>query len=218
MSAKGFNFKEFAREHPQEARKLGEMAERRSQIAQTRSMTHDTPGAADLSEVPFPERSNPALKDFGFKHHSDVSKLSYHIGGWLALPETVLTAVKGAGMLHDLGRTTPWAPGASREPGHHERSAKLADEVMRRDPIFWGAREMREEVCWLVSNHKMDGPAPTDKRLIALWDAECFEQARFAVGTREGAESMKAGFAKCITAWAQLHEHQTTWRGEKGWK
>lgn len=217
MAEKGFDFNALARENPQEARRLAEMAERRVNTAQARSIMTEMPGTTDLSSVPFPERANPALKDFGFKHHSDVAKLSYHIGSWLGLPEPVLTAVKGAGMLHDLGRSVPWAPGAPRDPGHHERSAHLADEVMRKDLVFWGARELRDEICWLISNSKLDGPAPTDKRLIALWDAECFEQARFAVNTREGAESMRAGFERCVTPWAQLKEHQQTWRAEKGW-
>jgi hypothetical protein len=213
----GFNFKDLARQNPNEARRLAEAGERQMQRAATRSIMTDMPGVSDLSGVPFPERANPALKDYGFKHHSDVAKLTYRIGQFLDLPETVLTPLKGAGMFHDLGRSVPWG---SEDPGHRERSAVLAEAAMRQDPQFWGDRATREEVCWLIANHRLGAGVtpPTDKRLIALWDAECFEQARFAVGTREGAQCMKSGFERCLTAWAQLPEHQQTWRHEKGWR
>lgn len=203
--------------NPEEARRLQMLTEAQMDRARAnpRPSFAETLSAQDLARIPFPERADPALIDFGFKHHSETAKLAYRIGEFLQLDAEGLTALKNAAMLHDLGRRVPW-PG--KDPGHQQRSAEAAEKVMREDPNVWGQKNLRDQTCWLIANHRLDGPPPTDGRLIALWDAECYEQCRFAVGTREGIQAMKAGFERVITAWAKHAEYQERWRGHRGWK
>lgn len=203
---------------PAAARRLQLMTEQRLDVAANNRVSYaEVASVADLSRINFPDRVDPVLlKDYGYQHHSETAKLAHRVGEFLGLSEHDLSVVKNAGMLHDLGRRTPW-PGV--DPGHQERSAQMADEAMRNDPIIWGDGKKRFDVCWVIANHRMDGPAPpTDPRLVALWDAECYEACRFAVGTREGIQAMKAGFERVITAWAKHEEYQRRWRAHRGWK
>jgi hypothetical protein len=174
----------------------------------------EIPGASDLSAVPFPERLDPALALYGYKHHADTSKLAYRAGQDLNLSDRDLVLVKGAGMLHDLGRRIPWP---AEDPGHQERGAAIAEEVMRQDPQFWGDREAREQVAWLIAHHDLSGPKPSDPRLIALWDAELFESMLLGVGSRAGAAGMSVALERVITPWARNPEHQLRWRSHHGW-
>lgn len=213
----GLDIESLWKTNPEEARRLQMITEAQMDRARANPLPSfaQTLSAQDLARIPFPERKDAALADYGFKHHSETAKLAYRIGEFLALDTEALTALKNAAMLHDLGRRIPWP---NKDPGHQQRSAEAAEKVMREDLSVWGEKKLREQTCWIIANHNMDQPPPSDGRLIALWDAECYEQCRFAVGTREGIQSMKAGFERVITAWAKHVEYQERWRAHRGWK
>ena len=75
---------------------------------------------------------------------------------------------------------------------------------------------VRDGVCRLIAQHSLGGAPPTDPRLVAVWDADCFESVRLAPGTREGTVVKNRRLAKCITNWAQQEENQRTWRDHRG--
>lgn len=235
----GLNFNELAQEHPEEARRLALLAQKKmaavtqgavahgTAVAQGKaagipSIVTDMPGQGDLTAIPWPD-----VPDFQHNHHTALAKLAYHIATWLSaakmnggekLAQDDFLAVKAAGSLYALGRTKPW-PG---KDDHRSRSAALAEEVMHKDPGFWGNPKVRAEACKLIAAMRdptdLANDPPTDPRLLALWDAECYEQCRFGVGTREGIQSMAAGFKRAQTAWGREPANQESWRRYRGWK
>lgn len=231
----GLDLKALAEENPEQARQLALAAQRKLASVTQGAFNHGTavaqgraegipnlisgmPGQGDLTAVPW-----PTVPGFSNDHHSALAKLAYHIATWLRaaksfggekLTEDDLLAVKAAGTLYALGRTIPW-PG--QDP-HRQRSAALAEDVMHKDPGFWGNPKVRAEACRLIASMGNTGAGTGDARLVALHDAECFEQCRFWVGTREGIQNMKEGFSQCISAWAREPANQESWRAYRGWK
>jgi hypothetical protein len=130
--------------------------------------------------------------------------------------------IKTAGLLHDLGRTTPWQ---AANVGHASRGAVIANRVFHDDAKAWGDQGFAADVCQLIATHRLppvggadDVPRPTDPRLIALWDAECYEAARFVPNTPEGGKILAARMKMCITPWAREVGNQKRWRVYRGWK
>ncbi len=236
MSSKGLNFSELAQSNPVAARRLAQTARAKLNAVTSAAFQHGTavasgratgipniianmPGQGDLTAIPW-----PTVPYFGYDHHSAYAKLAFHIATWLKAAKTCggellepadFTAIKAAAVLHALGRSVPW-PGAEN---HAQRSAELAEAVMRKDPMFWGDDKTRVHACQLITGMNGEPPgAGATPHQVALWDADCFEQCRFAVNTGEGIRAMAAGFKRCISPWAKEPANQESWRKYRGWR
>jgi hypothetical protein len=167
----------------------------------------------DLRDVTWPE-----VEHYGYQHGQEVSMLAHYVGEGLGLPKTVLERVKLAGLLHDLGRETPWQVS---DPVHRMRSADIAVRFLRSQGEVWHQKDMIDEVGWLIGNHDLSSPTlPTDHRLQALWDADSYEAARFAPGTAEGLKVFRARTLneRLCTDWAKNKSNKRTWLSHRGWK
>jgi hypothetical protein len=140
-----------------------------------------------------------------------MMQLAFYVGEPLGLAPRDLQLVRTAGLLSALGRTREWR---YSEP-HHHASARLADSTLRESSTPVDDR-FREEVCFLISHHCE--PPGEDRRLQALWDAECYETARFAPDTDEGRRAMDAGMRLVVTPWAKYKDHQLRWARFRKWQ
>lgn len=166
----------------------------------------------DLALIQWPtDGAGAELPEYGFDHAKRTSQLAVHIGLELNIPEADLKILRTAAFLHDIGRKTSWR---QADPYHAERSAALADDIMRRSS-WWAAEERRRAVCQLILghhvgvDHRPQGPLAT-----ALHDADCYEAARLAPGTKEGLEVMSARHKLCASTWAQDAEKHRRWRAQ----
>lgn len=169
----------------------------------------------DLSRITWPsERKPEELAQYDYYHGKYTSQLAVHIlEGFPDVRPRELQVLRTAAFLHDLGRERNWR---MADPGHQERSARMANEVLRASPL-WSNSDLVDEMCALIAKHTLPG-RPVSPSEIVLHDAECFESARFAPDTREGIEIMRARMGACVTPWGQLLEHQRRWRATRGWK
>ncbi len=166
-------------------------------------------GAQDLEKITWPKTPH-----YGFDHAKQTSQLAVHIGQTLNLSAREIDVLKAAATFHDFGRTKSWQ---EEEPGHAIESARLAHEYMHKSQS-WGDGDFINAVCRVIERHSLKGIPPSEPMLVALWDAECFEAARFAPDTEEGEQICHARFARVITPWAKLQEHQRRWKKYRGWK
>lgn len=206
-------------------RRRQEMAQRQGRVLAPPSTPRDKfdpflgrivwPDERDADGNPLPLGSrNESMAAYGVDHATQMSQLAVIIAKHLGVTDPVdIKIVEGAGMFHDLGRTRPW----QYEDNHAELSARRAEEAMRNDPALWSEDRVREGVCHLILQHSLAAATrPTDARLIALWDADCFESVRLAPGTREGVSVMNRRLDMCITKWAREPENQARWRQHRG--
>lgn len=159
----------------------------------------------------------PDLPYYGFDHGDKTAKLATvilsHQGPQHSKPEH-LRAVWVAGYFHDLGRTQPWT---KPDPYHAARSASLLERVLKATDL-WADGLLRDTACRLVANHSTR-PETNDPLARALWDADCFEAARFEPGQREGLVKLKERTAKDVlcTDWARNHQRLKTYMEFRGW-
>ncbi len=198
--------------------RLQELAERRNEATtraaltgNLRSQVTPTEAGIDLSTVPWPQKED---EPYGYYHGKWTAQLAVHIAETLpdVKPED-LRVLRTAALLHDIGRREDWR---KPDPGHAQRSAALADELMKRTE-WWAQSALRERVCRTIATHTLEGPPPGDPILISLWDAECLESARLGPKTKAGASILAARTARVLTPWAKNPEHQRRWRDMRGW-
>lgn len=195
-----------------------------SRAAAQRSITPEESGI-DVSRVTWPaERKPEELAEYDFAHHKHTMELAVYIAeGMPELKPRDIRVIRSAAMLHDLGRERHWK---LDDPGHAQRSAKLAADVLLASPL-WGQRDLIDDICRLIQEHSLAhisygqndarGAPPMSPLHVALHDAECFESARLAPNTLEGAAVMKARMGAVLTQWAKNPEHQRRWR-DRYWK
>jgi len=153
----------------------------------------------------------PTAPGYGYDHAKNTSQLAVHIGGALNLKDAELKVLRTAAFLHDIGRRAPWT---ESDPSHAQRSAELADSIMRRSP-WWSASALREQVCKLIVAHDLNnGRKPTDPLAIALHDAECFEACRRMHDGTAGADLMATRRKACISEWALDDGYHRRWRAK----
>ncbi len=73
-------------------------------------------------------------------------------------------ALRWAALLHDVGKPASFAPdenGQGHFPGHADKSATAADEILRR---LKAPTALREEVVFLIENHML--PLPADRKIL----------------------------------------------------
>lgn len=177
-----------------------------------RARTSTLPGL-DLRDVEW-----SPVEHFGYPHSQEVSMLAHYIGEFLGLPKNVLERVKLAGLLHDLGRQTPWQ---TPDPHHNQRSADLAVRFLRSQSEVWHQQDLIDEVAWLIANHDLSAKElPSDPRLQALWDADSYDAARLAPGTVEGLKVFRerTRSERLCTAWAKEAANKRVWLNHRGWK
>lgn len=181
--------------------------------------------APDLSRIVWPDERdkdgnpmalgsrNPDMVQYGYEHGKQTAELALVIAKHLGVTnKDELKMVEGAARFHDLGRTRPW----QYQDTHAALSAQRAAELMHNDPTLWSNPAVREGICGLIVRHSLSGSPPTDPRLVALWDADCFESVRFLeTNTREAVTMMHARLRLCITKWAQTKENQVKWRDHR---
>lgn len=187
-----------------------------SELAQAMGTRRLAVGARDLRHVVW-----PSVPFYGHDHGKNTSELALHLAQVLKdadgtrIGEHDLHVIKGVAYFHDLGRTKPWN---QPDPDHHQRSAELAAKAMASDSENWVPQSAREEVCKVIMAHTLDGPPPSDPRLVVLWDAECLEAARIMPNTAEGMQVMAERYSRLLTPWARDPSIQRRWREHRGWK
>lgn len=161
----------------------------------------------------------PELPYYGFDHGDKTAKLALVILGEDATPaENTARAQRAiwcAGLFHDLGRR---APLGTPDPDHAQRSATLAEAILRGHHDLWADEDLRETVCRLIAHH---GTRPAGDPLArALWDADHYEACRVAPGTREGLEYLKRQTQAdtLCTAWARDKTHLQRYMQFRGWR
>lgn len=166
----------------------------------------------DLRDIPF-----SPVEHFGYAHSQEMATLAHYIGDGLKLDAADLKAVKVAGLLHDVGRTLPWQ---QSDLGHQTRGADIAVRFLKSQPEVYTDTKLISDVGWLIANHCLSGPLPTDARLQALWDADAYDAARLAVGTPEGLRVFKARTddSRLCTDWAKDKNNKKTWLAHRGWR
>lgn len=164
----------------------------------------------------------PTVEHYGADHGKWTAQLAEHIASMvLSLSARDADIVRLAGFYHDLGRSLPFG---NDDPNHAQRSAELAERVLRGDPQWWSRGDLIGEVCKLIAGHRLPPlgrpqavPRPTDHRAIALWDADCYEAARIAPKTETGMQIVRERYAQVITKWAMMPNNKMAWRKTRGW-
>jgi len=198
------------------------LQERALRVAEARALNSQRTEiqGTDISTVPWPDQPH-----YGWDHHKHTQEMTHHIllvlkSDGVEVSDRDLLVAKTAALYHDLGRARPWQYADT----HADLSARLADSVMRAHPE---TASYRDEVCRLISMHRLPlpdskapVPPPRDPRLVALWDADCLESARFFSGPdaerTEGFRLMCFSFGQLITPWARLLEVQRRYRDRRG--
>lgn len=165
--------------------------------------------STDLRDIPF-----SPVEHYGYEHSQEMSTVAHYIAEGLGVTGLDLQAVKIAGLFHDLGREQPWQ---RADPDHQRRSADMAVTFLKGQGETWAKAELIEQVAWLIANHSLAGPLPSDPRLQALWDADAYDAARFSPGTPEGMRIFRERTARLCTDWAKNPENKRTWLKHRGW-
>jgi putative nucleotidyltransferase with HDIG domain len=151
----------------------------------------------------------PAIPHYGVDHGKRTSQLAVHIGQQLDVRDDDLKVLRTAALLHDIGRRAPWD---ENDPEHAQRSAELAEEVMRATP-WWSQSQLRDRVCRLIAAHTMQySMPPSDPLLVALHDAEAYESFRFVSEGSKATELITRRVGQLLTDWAKNLEHQRRYR------
>jgi hypothetical protein len=176
--------------------------------------TIDAGSGFDLQDLHF-----PAIEYYGWDHAQQVSTLAKFIAETqFDVKGDDLQAVYLAGMLHDLGRTTPWQ---QADPHHNKRSAELAVAYMRGAGKFQVKSELIEPVERLILLHDLSAKdLPHDPLLRALWDADSYDAARIMPGSVEGLKLFKARTQadRLCTQWAKERVNKQKWLKHRGWR
>ena len=199
--------------------------------AESNVVSHQNDGGQILTDVPWPEH---AL--FGADHGKWTAKLAERIlcsvfeqFGRGEPTEHELNTIRGAALFHDLGRgLKPDQSWRVPEPGHQQRSADIAARVLLTDPNWRFKQNTHAHILQLIAGHRLPvlggsgGGAsgkpvqpPTDPFMVALWDAECLESARFDPNTEQGLIITRERFNQTVSAWAKLPAHRQRWRAER---
>ena len=155
---------------------------------------------------------------FGFDHAKNTAQLCLSFCAEYSISEKEERMLWTAAMFHDVGRKGHWA---KEDPLHRIESARIAEEILAKDPDLWVETEMREGACKLIMDHtlnrkKEDVTNPLEK---ILWDAEIYESVRFAPGTHEGLLMVKERLAQGLfSQWANNSKHLQRWMEYRGWK
>jgi len=108
-----------------------------------------------------PELASTVGFDQQTPHHAyDV----YHHTALVVAATPAEPALRWAALLHDVGKPASFAPdenGQGHFPGHAEKSAAAADEILRR---LKAPTALREEVVFLIENHMLSLPA--DRKIL----------------------------------------------------
>jgi len=176
-----------------------------------------------LGHIDFPE-----LEHHGYDHAQQTSDCALRIFASLPLysegpsweQKLNLETVRLAGMMHDLGRHEDWP---RKDPRHNERSAAIAEKLIRDDPKFAPDPAMREKLAGsvprIILEHDLNGAPPQDPRAQALWDADSYEIFRFDVGEIKHLRGpAKERMGRLCTEWAKKIENQRRWRVYRGWQ
>ncbi len=163
----------------------------------------------NIYDVPWP--ADP----YGYSHGERTSALAVHIAkDCLAITNpNELNALRIAAMLHDVGRQEPWQ---RPDPEHARRSAAFTDRFLqnRNDPTSLIERTVR-----LVVDHTLErAELPRDPLLMALWDADSLESARFDPGNPEGLKIWTKRMARMCTEYGRNKQVRRIALRERGWK
>lgn len=160
----------------------------------------------------------PDLDYYRFDHGDKTAKLAtviLSVQGPRANTPQNMRAVWLAGYFHDIGRSQPWN---ADDPHHARRSADILERVLKTLPDVRGDDLLCSTACKLVAHHS-SRPETRDPLAMALWDADCFEAARFMPGTREGLVRLKerTALSNLCTDWAKSRDRLKTYMGFRGW-
>jgi hypothetical protein len=160
----------------------------------------------------------PAGDVYGINHGEQTAKLAIAI---LAreFPDANnyanRSALWTAALFHDVGRQEYF--GVS-DPYHGERGARLVERIVRHSK-YWADETMRERAARLVAHHSKPPSGPGDDPLaICLWDADCYEAARYRPGTSDGLAAFKAARGRVVSGWARNAENAKVWMRHRGWR
>ncbi len=145
---------------------------------------------------------------YGFEHHRECSQIAQRIGGTLGLEVggDEWQLCRAVAMLHDIGRRAPWW---MDDPDCARRSAGLARAVLLKDPNWKAMPDMIERAARVIAAHDLNGKPPTTDPIgKALWDADSLEAARLGPTEDRGVQELRKRYARLVTPWAQLREHQ----------
>lgn len=169
----------------------------------------------------------PDVEHYGHDHAQQTSDCAMRIFASLPLfsegptwqQKLRLETVRLTGLLHDIGRLAPWT---ESDPGHGQRSAAMAEKLIRDDPKFVPDPDLRDklmhDVPRIISKHDLKGAHPTNPCAQALWDADSYEILRFEVGQLAHLRGpVKKRMSRLITPWACEIENQRRWRVYRGW-
>ena len=169
----------------------------------------------DLTDVDW-----PTVPHYGYEHGRDASTLAMHIAKILGVTRPLdLDALRLAGMMHDICRVAPWerwALGAEADPNPGRRSAEFVERYMqkRNQPT-----ELIERTVRLIIDHTLSAAElPRDPLLMALWDADALESARFAPGTSQGHNVWRARTSRLCVDWSKQKDTKAIWMRYGGWR
>ena len=93
------------------------------------------------------------------KYHREGDAFTHSLGSLAALPKNISLAVAWAALFHDLGKadTLRHDPDRIRYPGHAEKSAEIADLILRRLKFD---NATRAKITWLIGHHMLFGDLP----------------------------------------------------------
>ena len=166
----------------------------------------------DLRAVNWPQ------DPFGFDHAKNTAQLCLTFCAEFNISEKDERILWAAAMFHDLGRKEHWS---KEEPMHRVTSAKLAEEILAKDPDLWSDIELREGACKLIMDHTLNREKNEVTNVLEkiLWDAEIYESVRFAPGTHEGLVLVKERLSQGLfSQWANHSPHLKKWMEYRGWK
>jgi len=159
----------------------------------------------------------PKIPHYGWDHAKNVAQLCMAFCSEFELTEDQERVLWVAALLHDIGRKEDWS---QPDPLHRVESARLAHEILKKDPDLWSDVGLREKACKLIGDHTLNREKsqvhdPLEK---ILWDAEIFESARFFPGTHEGLVLVKERMKKGLfSQWANNSKHLKRWMEFRKW-
>lgn len=170
-------------------------------------------GLGDDKPIPWP------AAPYDHRHGEGVAKLALvifsHSNAQALDTYENRAALWVAGLFHDIGRQMHFG---MPDPEHGMRSATLTERILKTS-AYWADTNLRERACRLIAHHSMPPSSATDDPLkVALWDADCYDAARFRPGTADGLNVWKERRKLVLSEFARNTDHMKRWARHRGWK